>query len=53
MSLGSTVENVWRAAWDALVRLNHLVTETGNFPVRPLQFDKICQIRMHGPYLKV
>ena len=30
MSLGSTVGNVWRAAWDALVRLNHLVTETGN-----------------------
>jgi len=30
MSLGSTVENVWRAAWDALVRLNHLVAETGN-----------------------
>jgi hypothetical protein len=30
MSLGSTVENVWRAARDALVRLNHLVAETGN-----------------------
>jgi hypothetical protein len=30
MSLGSTVENVWRATWEALVRLNNLVAETGN-----------------------
>jgi hypothetical protein len=30
MSLGSTMENVLRAARDALVRLNHLVAETGH-----------------------
>ena len=30
MSLGSTVENVWRAAREALVRINRLVAETGH-----------------------
>jgi hypothetical protein len=30
MSLGSTVEHVFRAARDALIRLNHLVAETGH-----------------------
>jgi hypothetical protein len=28
--LGSTVESVWRAARGAVVRLNHLLAETGN-----------------------
>jgi hypothetical protein len=30
LRLGSTAESVWRVTRDALVRLNHLVTETGN-----------------------
>jgi hypothetical protein len=30
MRLSSTAENVWRVARDALVRLNHLLAETGN-----------------------
>ena len=28
--LGSTVESVWRATRDAIVRLNHVLAETGN-----------------------
>ena len=43
--LGSTVESVWRAARDAVVRLNHLLAETGNsdddlvFHIRRAQSD--------------
>jgi hypothetical protein len=43
--LGSTVESVWRATRDAIVRLNHLLAETGNsdddlvFHIRRAQSD--------------
>ena len=43
--LGSTVESVWRAARDGVVRLNHLLAETGNsdddlvFHIRRAQSD--------------
>lgn len=43
--LGSTVESVWRATRDAVVRLNHLLAETGNsdddlvFHIRRAQSD--------------
>jgi hypothetical protein len=43
--LSSTVENLWRAARDAVVRLNHLLAETGNsdddlvFHIRRAQSD--------------
>jgi hypothetical protein len=43
--LGSTVESVWRAARDAVVRLNRLLAETGNsdddlvFHIRHAQSD--------------
>lgn len=43
--LGSTVESVWRLTQDAIVRLNHLLTETGNsdddlvFHIRRAQSD--------------
>jgi hypothetical protein len=30
MSLSSTAETVWRVTRDALVRLNHILAETGN-----------------------
>jgi hypothetical protein len=44
--LGSTVESVWRATRDAVVRLNHLLAETGNsdddlvFHIRRSQSDE-------------
>ena len=43
--LGSAVESVWRATRDAIVRLNHLLAETGNsdddlvFHIRRAQSD--------------
>jgi hypothetical protein len=46
MTLGSTVETVWRITRDALVRLEHLLSEAGNsdedlvFHVRRSQDDE-------------
>jgi hypothetical protein len=53
--LGSTAESVWRAARDAIVRLNHLLAETGNsdddlvFHIRRAQSDPEAADLDRGP----
>ena len=50
--LGSTFESVWRATRDAVVRLNHLLVETGNsdddlvFHIRARRMDLCFELAM-------